>query len=281
MDFINKENDVFKRIHHSKAETCIKTVDAISTEKSTVFISSSIGCPLKCKFCHLTIKNHRYSKLSEDEIVNNTVSTVNWASSITKKIKEKDLKLSWMGMGDAFFSLPIVLHASQKILASTDSRGLDKIDVSTALPKQITDEDFNIIKSIDYYYKDVRWFYSLFSVNENTRRYMIPNTHTVHDAIDIFRRNTTKIIAHQIWLDGVNDSKEEVNDLINFVNNNSDVIRELRVLRYNECDNSWWFESNHYEDIMGKIRADVNVPIKEQISPGKEIKAACGMFHRL
>jgi adenine C2-methylase RlmN of 23S rRNA A2503 and tRNA A37 len=82
-------------------------------------------------------------------------------------------------------------------------------------------------------------------------------------------------------LNCVNDSDEEVSSLIDFVNINADVIRELRVLRYNECENSWWFESERYEEIVDRLRREVTVKVKAQESPGKEIKAACGMFHKL
>jgi 23S rRNA (adenine2503-C2)-methyltransferase len=281
-DLINSRLDVFKRIHTSKAETCIKTVDEVSTEKSTVFISSSVGCALKCKFCHLTLKGHTFKKLNLEDILENTEKAVNWAALNSDKINKKTLKLSWMGMGDAFFNLDNVLKGSEVILQRTTTKGLDKIDISTTLPKSVNASTFNKVHEINAKYDDkVRWFYSVFSAVEQTRSYMIPETCKISEAVNMFRENGMRIIAHQIFLNGVNDSNEEVKALVDFINENSDVFNELRVLRYNECENSWWYESDNYTSIIEYLNKYVDVKVKSQVSPGKEIKAACGMFHEI
>lgn len=281
MDFINQSKDVFKRIHPSGAETCVKTVDAISEEKSTVFISSSAGCPLKCKFCHLTIKDHKYKPLSPEEIVSNTVETINWAAEINPKIKEKKIKLSWMGMGDASFIIGDVKACSDTILGEVGIE-LDKIDLSTALPTSASHWSMGQLKYLQESYGDkFRLFYSLFSGYAGTRAYMLPRTHSQYKAMQLFADYDLKVIAHQIYLEGVNDSRVEVNQLLDFVDEHFDTISELRILRYNECENSWWYESTKYRDIIHSLREDTTVPLKLQESPGKEIKAACGMFHEL
>lgn len=277
----NNNNEVFKTIHQSGNETCVKTVDDISKEKSTVFISSSVGCPLKCKFCHLTIKDIKYKKLHPSTILDNTIQGIRYASSITPKIQEKYLKLSWMGMGDAFFDLQAVLDNTDQIINSSDTKGLDKIDISTALPSHITGVDIQTYLEIvkKYGQTNVRLFYSLFSSDDNIRGYMIPNTHDVNKAVELFRMYGLRVIAHQIFIDGVNDKVSQVDNLINFVNKNQDVFSEFRVLRYNSCKNSWWYESERYDSIMETVYEKCVIPIKSQVSPGKEIQAACGMFH--
>lgn len=278
---LNNNDEVFKVIHESGNETCVKTVDAISTTKSTVFISSSVGCPLKCKFCHLTIKDIKYRKLEPSTIREDTLYGIKYAASETPKIGAKDIKLSWMGMGDAFFNLQTVLDVSGEILTSSGTKGLDKIDISTALPSHTSDVDMETYSRVveKYGERKVRLFYSLFSANRDTRNYMIPNTHTIEEAVNLFRSHGVRVIAHQIFIDGVNDSAREVEELVDFVNRNADVFTELRVLRYNSCGNSWWYESVNYDGIMSVIHETCKLPIKSQVSPGKEIQAACGMFH--
>ena len=278
MEHANNTKDVFKIIHAQGNETCVKTVDEISTEKSTVFISSTVGCPLKCKFCHLTLKNYKYKRLTQRQIIDNTIETVKWAADVNPTIKAKNLKLSWMGMGDAFFNLEHVLKCNTSILEGIE-QPLDKVDISTALPKSVTRETFELVEAINNQYPNkVRWFYSLFSANKAVRNYMLPNTHDIHKAIELFRESGVKVIAHQIFLEGVNDSELEVQALTEFVNDNKDVISQLRVLRYNECENSWWYESERFDQIIRYLDSYLQVELKTQVSPGKEIKAACGMF---
>lgn len=279
MKHVNKAKDVFKIVHENREETCVKTVDSISTEKSTVFISSSVGCPLKCKFCHLTMKGHKYKPLSRKQITENTINTVNWAGTVNPRITEKNLKLSWMGMGDAFFNLNNTLRCSEDIMKRVDVAGLDKVDISTALPKSVTKCDVALVNKIKARYgSKVRWFYSLFSAVEGTRDYMIPNTHTPTAAVELFEEMDVSVIAHQTFLDGVNDSEEEVKAIVDFVNTHKDVITQLRVLRYNTCEAAWWYESERYSEIVKYLQENLEVELKLQDSPGKEIKAACGMF---
>ena len=113
-------------------------------------------------------------------------------------------------------------------------QSLDKVDISTALPKSVTSETFELVEAINnQYLNKVRWFYSLFSANKATRNYMIPNTHNIPTAMELFRDSGIKVIVHQIFLEGVNDSELEIQNLAEFVNDNKDVISQLRVLRYN------------------------------------------------
>ena len=52
---------------------------------------------------------------------------------------------------------------------------------------------------------------------------------------------------------------------------------ELRILRYNECDNSPYKESDKFDYIVKYFHDNLS-KVKYQISAGSEIKAACGQF---
>ena len=85
--FRTEDNTVSKYIHDDGSETAIKMVKSVQNifnpltneiesresdrNKYSVFISSSVGCFMKCKFCHLTLKNSEFIKLEEDQIFNN------------------------------------------------------------------------------------------------------------------------------------------------------------------------------------------------------------------
>lgn len=92
------------------------------------------------------------------------------------------------------------------------------------------------------------------------------------------------VIYHYLFLDGINDSHDEVGDLINFflsVSPDYNVIRDskqLRILRYNKCDKSRYTESKSFSQIIERLNIQIPEKLKVQVSPGSEISAACGQF---
>jgi adenine C2-methylase RlmN of 23S rRNA A2503 and tRNA A37 len=84
------------------------------------------------------------------------------------------------------------------------------------------------------------------------------------------------VILHQLFLEGVNDTEHDLRQIKAGI----DCLipdTELRVLRFNECENSSYKESKNFDDLV-KRYSDVLPKVKYQISAGSEIKAACGMF---
>jgi adenine C2-methylase RlmN of 23S rRNA A2503 and tRNA A37 len=190
-----------------------------------------------------------------------------------------------MGAGDVLAENRNIIKITAKILETTLHSGVFRFDISTVLPERVTIKVTKDLASklYDMYWGSARVFYSLFSVVDETRHFMMPGTHRPEIAIEILREFSDKgipVYIHQIFIDGVNDSDDEVDRLIEFVTKHDDVIRQLRILRYNECYNSWWFESSNYDSIVARIQSELprSVELKLQVSPGKEIKAACGMF---
>lgn len=113
--FRTEDNTVSKYIHDDGSETAIKMVKSVQNifnpltneiesresdrNKYSVFISSSVGCFMKCKFCHLTLKNSEFIKLEEDQIFNNLKEAIQDSIHHNPDLKSKFIKLSWMGMG--------------------------------------------------------------------------------------------------------------------------------------------------------------------------------------
>ena len=93
------------------------------------------------------------------------------------------------------------------------------------------------------------------------------------------------VICHQIFLEGINDDNYTIGCLKEWMN---EVPFELRILRYNKCtgsersskshsENSPFTESSKFDSIVQELNTSIS-RIKYQISPGSEIKAACGQF---
>lgn len=90
------------------------------------------------------------------------------------------------------------------------------------------------------------------------------------------RAKNYNLIFHHLFLHGVNDNQEELNALVKICERYLKGM-ELRILRYNECNWSFFHESESFAKIIEEIQSHVDV-LKVQISPGSEVKAACGQF---
>jgi adenine C2-methylase RlmN of 23S rRNA A2503 and tRNA A37 len=124
-----------------------------------------------------------------------------------------------------------------------------------------------------------RLFYSLHSACQAAREVIIPNAMPIEDAIPLLQEldaGGVNVIIHHMFLDGINDSIGELNDLIEFMHR-SFRHSELRILRYNKHDDSDIRESDAFERCMCYLTARVE-KVKVQVSYGKDVKSACGQF---
>jgi len=300
--YSNKDGSVVKYLHEDGSETCIKTVSSCNyyynkltnkieenytdRNKFSVFISSSVGCPVKCKMCYLTIKNYLFYNLSEDEIFTNVIDSIKSKIKDDISIRNKYIKICWMGMGDACFNLEktynVTLRIVDYVIKNKLAKGIDGVDIGTVLPT--INIDFSYISKLEDSLKNikrnkhtnyrplVRVFYSLHSAIPEVRKSIIPKS--INNS-SILNSIPTDIVLHQIFLNGINDSEENIDALISFCKENKNF--ELRVLRYNSCKGSVYVESENFIKIIRKLNDNID-NIKYQISPGSEIKAACGQF---
>jgi len=310
--YTTKDKTVSKFVHNDGSETAIKTVgtcnkifnpmtEQLSVQedrnKYVVFISSSVGCPVKCKFCYLTAKKFPYYTLTSQEIIENVKRALDLKISESPELRDKYIKLSFMGMGDAQFSCNQLSFISVKImdyvLKNGYALGLDSIDVGTTLPNKNTIflfiSNMNWLNEIANKYQrnplaiknstPARLFFSLHSFDQKIRGGLIPptkNYNPVEKALQLQTYADTDLIFHQIFFKGINDSDEQVDSFIQTYNkyfqNN-----ELRVLQLNECEHSRVEKTDRSKKILQKLNDNIEF-LKVQHSAGSEIKASCGQF---
>lgn len=105
------DGTVAKYVHDDGSETAIKTTPVTTyggiygkvTNKYNIFISTSVGCSVDCRFCYLTTKGCPVYNLTEEEIVGNVLAAIEAEVLHRPDLKNLFCKLSWMGMGDAYF----------------------------------------------------------------------------------------------------------------------------------------------------------------------------------
>lgn len=320
--FRSDDNNVGKYVHNDGSETAIKCVSSCDTildpatgnfynnnvdrQKYSIFISSSAGCFMKCKFCYLTIKNSKFLKLSGEQIEKNVLEALTEELKDNPSIKNRYVKLCWMGMGENSFIEPIKTQQTTikllEYISNNASLGLDGVDIATVFPLIPTDwiNQFNILnkKLLEYpvnpnnvksvhssnSYKmeersRLRLFYSLHSLLQEERDFLIPNAQPLSIAIpelEKFNEITgCNLIFHYMFMDGQNDSDKSVDALLEFMQTRKQ--HELRILRYNSCDYTPYHESPKFNSIIAKLSKEIP-RIKVQISVGTEMQAACGQF---
>jgi adenine C2-methylase RlmN of 23S rRNA A2503 and tRNA A37 len=308
-----KDGLVSKYVHDDGSETAIKFTSScgnmvnkdtgevelveIDRNKFSVFISTSVGCNLGCKFCHLTTKKYPYRKLTPTEIFNNVKEALISEVKENPEMRKKYMKLSWMGMGDAFLLDPVDLRKlSNKILSwairdNGVSVGIDGIDIATMMPMSrhgwphhlaaLNDECFSYRNNpYSKNRSNLRIFYSLHKFID--RKEIMPSSRFNDSANDLQLLNQFRqwygidIILHQLFMEGVNDTEQELKQIKSAI----DCLipsTELRILRLNECEDSIYKESSRFDELV-KMYSNALSKVKYQISTGSEVKASCGMF---
>lgn len=311
--YFNFDKTVFKFVHDTGAETAIKTVrtcmpiknqftgeEEIQDERNkyVVFVSSSVGCPVKCSHCYLTAKEFPFYKLSRDEIIEQTIRAIQAAVKTSPSLSGKFIKISFMGMGDAHFIANDIPYITDKILTHVIYNklaiGLDGIDIGTSIPKNNNfgwkDSLLKTIECVSCINRNkltsdrsiVRMFVSLFSTNNIVRSMIVPcNKNILTNSIelrDICQEIGVDLIFHNVFIKGINDSTDHLSDFLDtynrFFKDN-----ELRIIRLNVCKNSKVESpSEHQHSILLDILNKKINKLKVQYSAGSTIKASCGQF---
>jgi len=301
-----KDNQVAKYIHNDGSETAIKTVSSCNNtvgvtttarNKYSVFVSVSAGCAMRCAFCYLTVKKCGYTKLSAKQIEQNVKDAIAAEVAHKPELKDKYIKFSWMGMGDALPYGDIVYQVSINVLnwvfANGYAKGLDGVDLSTVYPnvKNIYFNKFIELNTALELYdinpehidgrSPFRLFYSLHSAFQKTRSGLIPGTLPIIEAVSALNILSAlegiDVLYHQVFLQSCNDSLEEIKELISFMDSPSNYNKELRILRFNTCDGSAFKETTNFNTIVKTLSDNIS-KLKYQVSTGSEVKAACGQF---
>lgn len=305
---ISTDGMVTKYLHDNGTETSFKKQlsgqydssldypDFKNKQKYSLVLSCSHGCQLSCSFCHLTQNNKQFKKISAEDVILNIKSVIEDQVKEDPSLKNRYIKLCWMGEGEPLLNYEMIRYVTEEILhwvrENQYAEGLDGVDISTSMPK-VKKEIINDLNDFNKYLyifnknpnnkekTPLRLFYSLHSVNDEIRSEMMPKTIKINDAVlnmkhvsDAFGIDT---IFHYTCINGKNDSNEDVDKLIQFWIDNNLTKSQLRILRYNGGLNRDEESMNLNKIILKLKKAIPN--LKVQHSAGKDVKSSCGMFN--
>ena len=190
-----------------------KTVETVwmpEGERSTICISSQVGCPVNCGFC-LTALLGLERNLTAGEIVGQVLRV---AADNHLEANADRVNIVMMGQGEPLLNLENVLKATRVL---TDSEGM------AISPRRITLSTSGIIpKIVEMSREPVRpkLAISLNASTEEQRRKLMPITRKYHlaDLIEVCRayplRPWEKLTFEYVLLKGVNDSDADARRVV-------------------------------------------------------------------
>ena len=236
-------------------------------DRSTVCISSQVGCALGCKFC-ATGQLGFTRNLSVGEMFDQVTGMSDARSGISNIV--------FMGMGEPFLNYENLLGAIEKI-SSPDGLGMS--------PQRITVSSVGIPKMIRRMADDDPKYHfalSLHAATDTKRDQVIPFNlkhplGEVTEALRYYYKKTTKRFTIEYILFGnFNDSLSDARDLALFCKN---FPVKINIIEYNPVKGSGFKKSEPektkaFVDFLESRNMVVNV----RQSRGKDIDAACGQL---
>jgi 23S rRNA (adenine2503-C2)-methyltransferase len=178
--------------------------------RSTICISSQVGCPVNCGFC-LTALMGLERNLTAGEIVGQVLRI---AAENKLEANADRVNIVMMGQGEPLLNLPNVIKATRLL---TDPEGM------AISPKRITLSTSGIVPKIAELGKEPirpKLAISLNASSEEQRRELMPITRKYHlkDLIDVCRayplRPWEKLSFEYVLLRGVNDSDADARRVV-------------------------------------------------------------------
>jgi len=195
-----------------------KTVETVwmpEGERSTICISTQVGCPVDCKFC-LTALLGLERSLSTGEIVGQVLRV---AADQGLEVNVDRLNIVMMGQGEPLLNLNNVIKATRLL---TDPEGM------AISPRRITLSTSGVVPKIrELAREEVRpkLAISLNASNEEQRQTLMPITRKYHlsDLIDACRayplRPWEKLTFEYVLLKGVNDTDADARRVVKLLAN--------------------------------------------------------------
>ncbi|MDD5639651.1 MAG: 23S rRNA (adenine(2503)-C(2))-methyltransferase RlmN [Candidatus Pacebacteria bacterium] len=250
----------------------IETVLMLHTgSRSTVCVSSQIGCPIGCLFC-ATGKMGFFRNLTVYEILEQVLF---FARYLKKKNNRQITNVVFMGMGEPFLNYDNVLSAIRIINdGQCFNIGSRKISISTSGIiegiKRFAEEDLQVNLSI-----------SLHSPNNALRSQIMPinKQYKLEDILsavdDYIVKTSRKVMYEYVMLKGINDTLECAEELVKLFKKRSLVM--LNLIIYNPTGNFKPSDKETVKDFKEFLEKN-GLFVTQRYEFGQAINAACGQL---
>ncbi|XP_008787188.2 LOW QUALITY PROTEIN: dual-specificity RNA methyltransferase RlmN [Phoenix dactylifera] len=235
--------------------------------RSTLCVSSQVGCKMGCKFCATGTMGFK-NNLSSGEIVEQLVHAHRF-SHIRNVV--------FMGMGEPLNNYATVVEAIQIMTGFPFQLS----------PKRITVSTVGIIHSINKLHDDlpkVNLAVSLHAPDQDIRCRIMPAARAfplgkLMDALQTYQKNSQqKIFIEYIMLDGVNDQEQHAHQLGNLLEMLKVVVN---LIPFNPIGTKSCFRTSTEQNVrkFQKVLRDIyNIRTTVRQEMGQDISGACGQL---
>jgi len=272
----SKLNGTTKYLFQTSDGYKIESVVIPEINRTTLCVSTQVGCPLDCKFCATGLMGYRRNLTSGEIFDQYKFAAIDYSSRQIKNIV-------YMGMGEPLLNFTETIR-SVKIFAEnlTPELRLRRITVSTVgiAPKIIDLADLDL---------KVKIAFSLHSCFEDIRTKLIPINAKYSlkenlDAIHYYINKTgSRITFEYVMIDGINDREEDIHALIKLCRS---LPCKINVIPFNSLEhmNPKGFSAElrpssqaRINDFVKALR-DKNIVVTVRFTAGDDIAAACGQL---
>jgi len=249
----------------------VETVYMPEEDRTTLCLSSQVGCALDCKFCFTAMLGSQRN-LTAGEIIGQVLAVIA-GQNVAPGAR---LNLVFMGMGEPLLNLPQVLKAV-RILADPKGVGvtLRRIAVSTVgiLPR---------IEELALAPVRPKLAISLNASHDEQRSALMPinRKYPLADLLCVCRayplRSWEHLMFEYVLLDGFNDADDDARRVADLL---CDLRARVNLIPYNSGP-QLPFRAPQFERVLAfqKILMDRRIPAFIRISRGQDISAACGQL---
>jgi 23S rRNA (adenine2503-C2)-methyltransferase len=245
---------------------CIETVLIPEAKRTTVCVSSQVGCPMGCKFCYTGTQKF-VRNLTSSEIISQIFF---WKDSFEKPITNA----VFMGMGEPLLNFENLSNTLELLLdpkAHNFSR--NKITVSTS--GIVGSEMIRLAKF------GVKLAISLHAASDEKRSSIMPinkkyDINAVLKAAREYQQNGRKnaVTFEYLLLDGVNDTDDDARKLIKLLKS---LRCKVNLIAFNSWSESPFVGSGRMRDFASVLLSNgIRSTIRK--SRGDDILAACGQL---
>ena len=245
----------------------IETVLMVDKNRTTVCLSTQVGCAVDCRFC-ATGKMGLVKNLSVSEITDQFLL-------VQGQSQKKITNVVFMGMGEPFLNYDQVMNAAELLNHPEGIRlGVRKITISTV----------GIVPKIKQYTEEGRGFKLAISLNASEQQQRmsimpIAEKYTLKDtlkAAQFYFNKTNKLLTFEyVLMKGINDQIIDAKKLIKLI---GDLPCKVNVIPYNEIGGE--FARPGQGKIQSFVRALKAAPFTVTVrwSYGTTIQAGCGQL---
>lgn len=270
-----------------------------------IYVSTFTGCNQFCKMCHLTATGQTSMvPASLGELTTQWRTTLNGVAHLP--VTPSKVHLNFMARGEPLLN-PSVQNNMYTIVKTFNDdvnrhfgfnpkdRQIKTIPIlSTIFPAELAPPGtghWQFKKSLDKMVRGIpvgempRVYYSLYSTNPSVRKKWLPKAMDVDMALNGMKHlkqlgmKNNKI--HYAFIEGVNDSKKDIDSILDMLDNRDLLDLKWNIVRYNPYSEKYGKESPEHiigarvqelTDVIGVQNVDVIPRV------GTDVYASCGMF---